>query len=74
VTGHHPFNSRSGGCPRLTPSPAVEREAVMERNWTCPGCGTNYDGRPEIVTEDPLKCYCSRECYERSVDTGGDQS
>lgn len=41
----------------------------MERNWTCPGCQTNYDGKPEIVTEDPFRCYCSQECYERSVDT-----
>lgn len=70
MTGHHPFNSRSGATPGATPPPDVEREAIMERNWTCPSCGINFDGMPEVVTDNPLECYCSRECYDRSVSSG----
>lgn len=41
-----------------------DRIEAMKRNWSCPGCDTNYDGQPAIVVEDPWACYCSEECYE----------
>jgi len=50
---------------RLPPEPPE----VDRPSWTCPGCETTFDGRPEIVTEDPLECYCSEECYAAN---GGD--
>ncbi len=44
------------------------RPTVDRPSWVCPGCGVCYDGRPEIVTEEPLECYCSTECYAENTE------
>jgi hypothetical protein len=56
-------------------------DAIRKRNWTCLGCGVNYDGRPEHTTEDPPGAFCSTDCFEQvtgetpgKTSTGGDQS
>jgi len=45
-----------------------EPPEVDRPSWVCPGCGVCYDGRPEIVTEEPLECYCSTECYAENTE------
>lgn len=64
MTGHHPFNSSGQPAPENITDRQPPAPEVPERNWTCPGCDTNYDGKPEVVTTDPLECFCSQSCFK----------